>query len=77
MIGVTSCLAAEFARGVGLKEQIGEAPVRAIIVSKVYCQVFFSCCWSAVLHCLDFVRSFSVLPFSYGCIVATHIIFLF
>ena len=40
MIGVTSCLAAEFARGVGLKEQIGEAPVRAILVSKAFCQVF-------------------------------------
>ena len=32
MIGVTSCLAAEFARGVGLKEQIGEAPVHLPLV---------------------------------------------
>jgi len=32
MIGVTSCLAAEFVRGVGLKEQIGEAPLSIMAV---------------------------------------------
>ena len=32
MIGVTSCLAAEFARGVGLKEQVGEAPASILAV---------------------------------------------
>jgi len=32
MIGVTSCLAAEFVRGIGLKEQIGEAPISILTV---------------------------------------------
>jgi len=32
MIGVTSCLAAEFARGIGLKEQVGEAPASILAV---------------------------------------------
>lgn len=34
MIGVTSCLAAEFARGIGLKEQVGEAPVRRCSIER-------------------------------------------
>jgi len=32
MIGVSSCLAAEFARGIGLKEQVGEAPASILAV---------------------------------------------
>ncbi|KAK9842546.1 hypothetical protein WJX81_005342 [Elliptochloris bilobata] len=32
MIGVTSCLAAEFVRGIGLKEQVGEAPAPILAV---------------------------------------------